>query len=172
MSGSKASPIYYWDSCLFIAWLTDEQRPAGEIDGLKKVVDAIERRKATMITSTLTIAEITEKKVGAGVWHLLEDLLKRPNVQRLSVDSKVAGLARDLRDYYWSRPNEYNNKTLSVPDAIHLAAAILYKVDEFQTFDRSNRKNSLGLIPLSGDVAGHDLAVRKPHTSQLGLDLK
>ena len=50
---------------------------------------------------------------------------------RIGMDSKVASLAHDLRDHYGAS----GAKTLSVPDAIHLATAILYRVDEFHSFD-------------------------------------
>ena len=29
------APTYYWDSCLFLAWLKDEERIVGEMDGVR-----------------------------------------------------------------------------------------------------------------------------------------
>jgi hypothetical protein len=54
---------------------------------------------------------------------------------------------------------------LKSPDAIHLATAILYRADEFHTFDDQ-------LIGLSGNVGGHRLIVCKPETKSPELDLR
>ncbi len=67
----------YWDSCVFIAWMKDEPRPAGEIDGIRDIVEKAKRREVSIITSTLTYAEVTEAKVGAGVMNIFDDLFKR-----------------------------------------------------------------------------------------------
>lgn len=32
------SPLYYWDTCLFLAWIKDEERPTGEMDGVAKLL--------------------------------------------------------------------------------------------------------------------------------------
>lgn len=34
MAGSE--PTYYWDSCLFVAWLKDEERKSGEMTAFAK----------------------------------------------------------------------------------------------------------------------------------------
>ncbi|MEQ8741239.1 MAG: PIN domain-containing protein [Rhodospirillales bacterium] len=162
---------FYWDTCVFIAWLKNENRPSGEMDGVRDIVDRVKKRNASIITSAITFAEVTEAKVGAGVINLFDDLFKRPNLGRINVDMRVAKLARDLRDYYSARPSEFNDKTLSVPDSIHLATAILYHAAEFHTFDKSNRNGTLGLLPLSGNVGGHNLKVCKPETEQPSFDL-
>ena len=149
---------FYWDTCLFIAWLKDEKRKlSSEMDGVREYIERLKRREIKIITSTLTITETTEAKVEADVLNIFDDLMKRRNLSKVAVDMRVARLARDLRDYYSQRPDEFNKKTLSVPDSIHLAIAILYRAQEFNTFDRHNRSGTLGLLPLNGDVAGHRL---------------
>ncbi len=52
MAGTE--PIYYWDSCLFLAWIKDEERPSGEMDGVREVIERVKRRDAKIITSVLT----------------------------------------------------------------------------------------------------------------------
>ncbi len=171
MSGK--APLYYWDSCLFLAWLKDETtRKPGEMDGVREFVDKLRKGQISIITSTMTYVEVTTAKLPIGVTTLLEDVFKKRNLQKIAVDIKIAKLARDLRDYYSLRASEHNNKTLSSPDAVHLATAILYKVDEFHTFDEKNRNGTLGLIPLSGDVGGHSLIICKPVAKQPGLNIK
>ena len=51
------SPLYYWDSCLFIAWLKDEQRKTGDMDGVREVIEQAKRRKVRLMTSVLTLTE-------------------------------------------------------------------------------------------------------------------
>ena len=164
---------YYWDSCLFIAWLKDEQnRKPGEMDGVRDYIERLKRREIVIITSTLTFVEVREAKIGAGGFEMFESVMQRKATQRVSVDTKVAKLAGNLRDYYSARQDEYGGRTLTVPDAIHIATAIINKANEFHTFDEKNRHCSLGLIPLSGNVGGHSLKICKPVAMQPGLDLR
>lgn len=169
MAGSS-TPLYYWDSCLFLAWIGDEQRPSGEMDGVREVIDHVKKRNAIILTSVVTATEVLTSKLPVGMDRLFLDLMKR--VQRKSVDMKIAELAHDLRDHYSQRASEFAGKTLSVPDAIHLATAIMYRATEFHTFDGSNGRNSLGLLPISGNIAGHSLKICKPEAKNPGLDLR
>jgi hypothetical protein len=65
--------------------------------------------------------------------------------------------------------------TLEFGDAIHLASAIHYQVDEFVTFDsRDSKKPSKAkraILPLSGNVAGHRLFIAKPVAKTPELEL-
>ncbi len=157
MPGSRNS--YYWDTCLFISWLADEKRPAGDMDGAREIIEQIKRRDGSIITSALTIAEVLSSKFPAGVFNLFEDLLKRTNITIVSVDRKIAKLAGDLRVHH-----EKERRKLKTPDAIHLATAIINGVSEFHTFDD-------GLMPLNGNVGGHKLIICKPSFNQPSLDL-
>ena len=164
------SPLYYWDTCLFLAWLKDEERKQGEMDGVREVIERSRRREVKLMTSVLTSVEVLSAKIPVGFDTLFSDLLKRIN--RVNVDSKVAGLAHELRNFYISRSEEFEGKTLSTPDAIHLATAIFYRADEFHTFDEAGSRKSLGLIPLSENVGGHRLKICKPESRNPQLDLR
>jgi hypothetical protein len=85
--------------------------------------------------------------------------MKRLN--RQAMDIRVAAIAHDLRNHY----AEKSGRILKSPDAIHLATAVLNRVDEFHAFDE-------GLISLSGNVGGHRLIVCKPETKSPQLDLQ
>jgi predicted nucleic acid-binding protein len=163
MTGSKA--LYYWDTCLFLAWLKNETtRKAGEMDALADVLSRFKKRQVSLMTSVITLTEISVAKIPAGTEGLLEDVMQRSNFSRLSADIRVAKLARDLRNWYLNRTDEFGGKTLTVPDALHLATAIIYRADEFHTFDGKDslKQNALGLLPLSGKVGGHSLIITKP----------
>lgn len=166
-----ADPTYYWDTCLFLAWIKDEQRPSGEMDGVREVIARAKRRECKIITSALTLVECLESKLPVGMERLFKDMLKRVN--RISMDIKVAELAHDIRDYHAARGHEHGGKKLQTPDAIHLATAILYRADEFHTFDGGGSDSkSIGLIQLSGNVGGHKLTICKPQARNPGLDLR
>jgi len=168
MAGSN--PSYYWDTCVFLVWLKNEsERAVGDMQGVVDCLNKFRRRELSLMTSVLTLTEITVAKVPAGTETLMETAMQRPNFSKLAIDLKVARLAKDLRNYYLSRP-EFKGKTLSVPDAIHLATAILNRATEFHTFDEKdgNRDKTLGLIPLSGNVGGHNLIIRKPPETDQG----
>lgn len=168
MPGSN--PLYYWDTCLFLAWIKDEERQTGEMDGVRELIGRHKRREIRIMTSVITTTEVLASKLPAGMETLFYGLMKR--IDSKGIDSKIANLAHDMRDWYTQRSAEYADKTLSVPDALHLATAILYRADEFHTFDRKNANNSLGLLPLSGNVAGHGLVICKPEARNPGLDLR
>lgn len=171
MAGPKEP--YYWDTCIWLAWLINENRPIeGEMDGVRDFVEQIKHNQVSIMSSTLVYAEVSHADVPAGVMRIFDDVMKRPNIRAVAVDKKIALLARDLRDYCTQRPDEYDSKTFSAPDAIHLATAIIYRAKEFHTFDLRNKHGSLGLLPHSGNVAGHHLIITKPSIDQIGLDLK
>jgi predicted nucleic acid-binding protein len=161
-----ANPLYYWDTCLFLAWLKDEERPTGEMDGVREVIALLRARDVRVMTSVLTSVEVLAAKIPVGVQHLFTDLMRR--VHRQGIDTKITQMAHDIRNHYAI----LGGKTVSTPDAIHLATAILYRADEFHTFDCDGNSKSLGLIPLSGNVAGNKLTICKPVAKNPGLDLR
>jgi predicted nucleic acid-binding protein len=164
MAGAS-TPLYYWDTCLFLAWLGDEQRKSGEMDGVREVIARHKRREVKLCTSVLTSVEVLESKIPAGIAPLFEDLLKR--LTRVGLDSKIAAVAHGIRDHYARQ----GGKMLTTPDAIHLATAIVYRVDEFHTFDSKGSGKTLGLLPLSGNVGGHNLKICIPEAKNPQLDL-
>jgi len=163
MAGNN--PIYYWDTCIFLAWLKNETtRKSGEMEGIHDCLERLKKRQINIMTSVITYTEITSLKVPAGVDTMLEEVLQRPNCAKIGVDMRVAKLARDLRNYYLEKPDKYSGKTLNVPDSLHLATAILYRAQEFHTFDETNNSKyqTIGLLQLNGDVGGHKLTICKP----------
>lgn len=167
MSGRE---IYYLDSCIFLAWLRDEPRPPGEMDAVRDLTQNIQKNLVSVMTSTITLTEVTESKMAVGTLEMFNSLISRRNMSRIAVDARIARHARVLRDHYSGRSDITPvKKTLSVPDAIHIATAILYKATKFYTFDGRHSGNSLGLLKLNGDRGVNGLAIEKPMASQLGI---
>ncbi len=81
-------------------------------------------------------------------------------------------MAGEIRDYYQKRKELDDLPTVTTPDAVHLATAILHDVDEMHTFDQNDKPNKRrALIPLSGNVAGHKLIICKPELAQGNLGI-
>src|SRR4030095_1451635 len=64
------SPLYYWDTCLFLAWLKDEERPTGEMDGVREIIRRHKSREVRIMTSVLTSVEVLSGKIPVGVQGL------------------------------------------------------------------------------------------------------
>lgn len=159
-------PVIYWDTCVFLAWIKNEKRPHGEMDGLASVLNEVEKGNLHLLTSVTTRAEILFKRSGENAAAKFNDLFKRSNVHAVNIDEHIATEAAEIREYYIEQPG----KGLGFADAIHLATALTYNASVFHTFD-DGKKGQLGLLELNGDVAGRPLSIEKPRTKQGVLDL-
>lgn len=169
MSGTR--PEYYWDSSVWIAWLTAEEAYAEYLSNMEEYAVQADDGKIVLVTSSLTRGEVLETKIGEQASTKFQDFLKRPNVMEASADPRVTSLSHEIRDYYQARKEAgESKKTLATPDAVHLATAILYDVEQFHTFDDGKKsRRHLGLLGLSGNVAGHPLVICKPQPTQTRL---
>ena len=166
MFGSYAMPgksdTVAWDTCIFLAWLKDEkppQRAVGDMEGIAQCLDSIENNKTNLIASALVFSEIFHSTLSQETRDQFSAFRQRINVEFIPADEPINILAGELRDFY---QNKADVKPLSLPDAIHLATAIIYSVKAFYTFDEKGSTKFCGLIPLSGNVAGHNLQICKP----------
>jgi predicted nucleic acid-binding protein len=153
---------YYWDSSCFIAWLTAEKRKPGELEGMEEIVKEVNSGKADLFTSEITKSEVLEGRMTPAQRDMFTKLFQRKNVISVDVSGRVLAIVKEIREW---------NYKISVPDAIHLATAILYGADEFHTTDGAGKRKRAGdLIPLSGNVAGHNLKICAPEADQFGLN--
>ena len=150
--GSK--PTYYWDACIFLAWLQDEVRAPGEMDGVSEVASVVSRGEANLVTSVMTRTEVLESSLTAAARRKFDEIFKRSNIYQLDVTQSVSSVAHEIRDHY-----HRIGRNVKTPDATHLATAITHKVTEFQTFDNK-------MLNLNGNVAGYPLSICKPNAIQ------
>jgi predicted nucleic acid-binding protein len=150
---------YYWDSSSFIAWLNGGKGHSKDvIDGLDAIAKEINENRAILCTSVITETEVLQGKLSPEQITKFQNLFKRRNVISIGVDSKIARLASEIRNYYSTK-----KVRISTPDSIHLATAIIYGADEFHTLDGDGeRQRPSDLLRLNGDVAGHSLHIRIP----------
>lgn len=161
MSGNTTR-TYYWDACVFFAWVKDEQRPENEMQGVREHIELLKKNEIRIFTSALTLCEVRSGRLSDQQMDIFERVLQRRNLGLVDVDRRIARRAAELKNYYGARRGDFGDKTLSTPDAIHLATAIIYSADAFHTFDGSNRKKTLGLLPLDANVGGYPLRICRP----------
>jgi predicted nucleic acid-binding protein len=171
MSGTREAA--YWDTCVFLAWIKGESRSPEEVSGIRQCIDEAKAGHVLIITSDITRVEVLDCRFDTPEQSsAFASFLQRPEVHCLPVDNRVALLAHEIRDYYQQRALENDNRTLRTPDAIHLATAVHFEAREMHTFDDGKRGGkSLGLLGLSGSVAGRNLTVCKPRAAQLRMDV-
>ena len=163
MSG-KSDRIYF-DSCIFLAHLKNEQRSdPSDMAGVNDLVDKIDRGETHLATSVISLAEVLESSLSSDARDKFEDLWKRRNCHLVEVNRKIAEIAHNIRDYYRRQQQKDGLPTLSTPDAIHVATAISFDCERLYTFDRKDRPGKTrALIPLSPLVAGqYQLIIEKP----------
>jgi len=155
----KNKPIYCWDTSIFTAWIKNEQRPSGEMEGVAEIAEKVQGNKAILIASQMLNVELLECKLPTGAMEKIQRFFKRKNAQLRPMDGRISTLAGSLRNAH---------AKLTSPDAIHLATAIYYEADEFHTFD-DGKKGGISLLDLSGNVGGHPLVICKPVFTQYRL---
>jgi predicted nucleic acid-binding protein len=160
----------YWDTCIWLAWIGNENRKPGEMEGIQEDVRRFDAREITIVTSALTWAEMfkAEEAFGVRAKQRLTRFFNRPDVVKVAADLPVTRLAAEIRAFYQAQQLKDGLPTIALGDAIHLSSAILYRVRAFHTFDENDSakpsKPKRGLLGLSGNVAGRALVIRKPPT--------
>lgn len=132
----------YWDACCWIGLINQEP---DKIVQCEHVISLAESGDIEIWTSHFTLAEVYKRKcenadVGldeAGD-RAFEDFISqdRLNVKMVNVDYPVGILARRLL--------RAHPELRKPQDAIHLASALIWRLDEFHTFDGDN------ILPLKG----------------------
>lgn len=161
---SIGKKIIGWDSCIFLAWLQDEKREIGVMEGIEEVVRKVHNNEVILLTSQMTKIEVLEGRLTLEAQKKFEEVFNRRNCQMVDITSRVSEKSHFIRNYY-----DQKGIKLSSPDSIHLATAIIYKADEFHTLDGSGKKRNGDLIPLDGNVAGHKLKICVPYAEQRSL---
>ena len=159
----------YWDSCIFIAWLTGEPRPQIELDGLREAVEQASRGEARVVVSRIFETEVLVDAMPGQVKALLQKFLRQDSVEVIDLEPPILQLATEIRTYYRIEKQRGTSSFVpSMADSLHLATAINRKVDAFYTFDRGG-KDKASLLSLDRNVAGYPLAIHSPPATQLTL---
>jgi hypothetical protein len=160
---------HYWDTCIFLHWLSDPQKDAAVVDGIEHIVREVERGHAGVMTSVITRIEILNTRIENKEADAFFKLFSRPSMQQVNVDPRIAQVAHDIRTFYASQEPPVRFWT---PDCIHLATAVVYEADEMNTLDGAGPRRRPGdLLSLNAKVMGekYRLPIRKPLRQQASI---
>jgi hypothetical protein len=161
---SIGKKIICWDACIFIAWLQDEKRETGVMEGIEEIVRRVHNNEAVLITSQMTNIEVLQSRLTSEAQKKWKEVFNRPNCQMIDLTPKVSEKSHFIRNYY-----DQKGIRLGSPDSIQLATAVIYKAEEFHTFDGSGKRRNGDLLPLNGNVAGFKLKICTPYAEQGSL---
>ncbi|HRC86492.1 MAG TPA: hypothetical protein PK413_12860 [Thermoanaerobaculia bacterium] len=90
----------YWDSCIFIAWLTGESRKQVELDGLREAVEQAAAGELVVVVSRMFEQEVFTDDLPVDVRRLLERFFRQPTIEVVDLEPPIHSLARQIRGYY------------------------------------------------------------------------
>ena len=167
MSGTEKTKIYYWDACIYLAWLQNEEKAHGKecLDALLRIAKDNFEKKNIIITSTITFVEVLSSTLSEDNERKFRRSFRHQDHIAYDLDPPIAMKVREFRDKF---SKHKSGKNLSTADAIHLATAAI-KVDEVWTLDDGKKGKPLGLLELDGDERADKLAIKRPHVDQPDL---
>jgi predicted nucleic acid-binding protein len=145
--------VVYWDSCVFIDRI--EGANTERVPALRAMTDAAAKNDLKIVTSAFTLAEVVKLKALVSPDYdqkeiLIRDFFDNEYIFVRNVDPRVSGLARRIvRDH-----------KIKPPDAVHVATALLTKVDVLHTYD-GPLTNFTGRIRYP-DITGVPLRIEEP----------
>lgn len=143
----------YWDACAWLGLLNGEEDKAAD---LEVVWRKAQHGELEIWTSSFCIAEVYRLRCENGLTNLppendakIDDLFDQDFVFLVQLDTEIARLAKALL--------RGNDKLKKPSDAIHLATAAYWNVEQLHTYDGSDL---LGLNVNRSD--GEKLTICKP----------
>jgi hypothetical protein len=152
--------VVYWDTAVWLAWLLGERHwPETVIAGIEDVTLIWKTESFRLLTSSITRSEVFQGRLTTDQKNLWTSMMRRSDVLAIAADDRVNDRASRIREYHQSR-----GVKILTPDAIHLATAVLYKANEFQTMDGLDKTGKAKrILALNGDVGGYPLFVTHPY---------
>lgn len=164
MAGDDISR-YYFDTNIFLDWLNRNQARS-DSTAVAGLMQQVLENQVNLITSQITRLEILQCKTDDTPYRTWLRLQARRNVVIQPATIKVMDLTLEIRDFYQRQRDtgEIQKRTISVPDAIHIATAIYHGADEMFTFDAGKTdKKTLSPSDLTSPIVGqYDLKISAP----------
>jgi predicted nucleic acid-binding protein len=132
---------YYWDACVFLAYLNKEASYGIHIDHIDQFLDDAKAGHCRLYTSTITLAEITKLNLKSPEYGNFSEFLVNFRSVIVPVDPNPQAMlkASHLRGMIYTKTT--GKRKLATPDAIHIATAMALgdtfgvTLDAFHTFD-------------------------------------
>ena len=138
----------YWDACAWIGFINEE---AAKIRPLRYIWEGALRGEYEIWTSVYSYLEVLKIKEATGdpisleeSNHRIDEMFQQSYVKRVQLDTEVDRFARSIKQIY------HDAGLKSRPDAIHIATAAYYNLDELHTWDRSH------ILPFDGKILRRD----------------
>lgn len=147
----------YWDTCVFLAWLKDDEVHDPSVrDGIEETIKRVNRNEVELITSVITYVEIVKHTLTEKARKKLKTLFDRENVNFIELTVRIAEMAMSIRSYHMleKQPDGHSANDIQTPDAVHLASAITFGANLFNTLDGSGRKKHRKILSLSQPIGG------------------
>ncbi len=161
-----SAKLVYWDANAWIGLINSE---ADKVFPLRAIWEDAQKGDYQILTSSYSYLEVIHGRTDYGEPYppeefdgKFEQLASQPFVKRVQLDVPIGRLARNLRR------SHHADGLHSRPDAIHLASASHWNVDELHTWDGTH------LLPLNGKVTRRDgklLNIIIPGNDYLGAPL-
>jgi predicted nucleic acid-binding protein len=144
-----AGENYFWDSCVFIAFLNN-QTDAYDIESIERFLEDSKKNNGCKIyTSSIALAEVTPKRLMGSSYGTFEEFLSdfRKSVAVIDAGPFINSTAGRLKDVIYKKSTS-TKRILTTGDAIMLATALELedtygvKIDAFHTFDDGRGKGN------------------------------
>lgn len=139
--------LRYWHSDCFLGWLKGED---GKRDACRGVIQAAVDREVLLVTSALTLAEVTKLKKRGRMnredAQKIADFFSQDYITVRNVNRYIAEIARELA---------WKHRSLDPERAIHLATAVRFQITTIDTFDKK-------LIKLDGKIGDPPIRIGPP----------
>lgn len=168
MNSKRGLVKIYWDTCVFLAWIKDENQPDDVKKGIEQTIEQAYSGEVVIVTSTITLTEALQTKMTPDQKTRYQQAFRNSRLQLVDVDRRIASRAATLREHYDTRVFDAKGvlsrgSFMSLGDSLHIATALHIDVREMHTLDGSGkRQHRLDLLKLNGDVAGARLRIVKP----------
>ncbi len=162
MSGKA---LIYWDTCIFLAYLKDEDREdPQDMLGVQELATLFDQGQLDLATSVITFTEVLEGSIPPEDYRNFRNIFSRKNSHLIDVHKEIAEISHTIRDFYYDPNRKSSTSTIRTPDAIHLATAIWFGCGVFYTFDG---EAGHGLLQLSQPIADvYSMPIQRPAPTQ------
>ena len=146
--------LIYWDSSVVISWIRGDESP-DRLQAIQAIVESVENGRYKLAVSALLYVEVLESTMpGHAIDQFKKFMQNRQMIEIIAVDIRVAEKAQSIRNK--------SQKKIHVPDAVHIATAIVSGAKVFHTFDddllQLSKKNEVeGLTITACDIPGTNL---------------
>ena len=143
----RSTKLFYWDSSVFIALLSDEK---GRAENVEQILDEAESGDVYIVTSSFTLVEVIKMKgkipIKVADQKRVTDFFEKDYFLFVDATRKITEAARNL---------VWNVSSLFPKDAVHLASAIEFfnyePLDAIHSYD-TDFLNLNGKLPINCPV--------------------